>query len=61
MTRKEEEVLRILFRLKRAFVKEIISEMPGKKPTYTTISTIIRKLEGKGYVDHEDFGPTYRY
>ncbi|MEL7161180.1 MAG: BlaI/MecI/CopY family transcriptional regulator [Bacteroidota bacterium] len=61
LTRKEEEVLRILFRLKRAFVKEIIAEIPGKKPAYTTVSTVIRKLEEKGYVDHEDFGPTYRY
>jgi len=61
LTRKEEEVLRILFRLERAFVKEIIAEMPGKKPAYTTVSTVIRKLEEKGYVDHEDFGPTYRY
>ncbi|MEM9261215.1 MAG: BlaI/MecI/CopY family transcriptional regulator [Bacteroidota bacterium] len=61
LTRKEEEVLRILFRLKRAFVKEIIAEIPGKKPAYTTISTMVRNLEKKGYVKYEDFGPTHRY
>lgn len=61
LTRREEEILRVLFRLQRAFVKDIIAALPGKKPAYTTVSTIVRKLEDKGYVDHEDFGPTYRY
>jgi len=61
LTRKEEEVLRILFKLERAFVKDIIAEMPGKKPAHSTISTFVKKLEDKGYVAHEDFGSTYRY
>lgn len=62
LTRKEEEVLRILFRLERAFVKDIIAEMPGpKKPAHSTVATFIKKLEEKGYVAHEDFGSTYRY
>lgn len=61
LTRKEEEVLRILFKLDRAFVKEIIAEMPGKKPAYTTVSTVVRNLKEKGYVAVEDFGSTHRY
>jgi len=61
LTRKEEEVLRILFRLKKAFVKDIIAEMPGKKPAYTTVSTVVRNLKDKGYVAIEDFGSTHRY
>ncbi|WP_020571868.1 BlaI/MecI/CopY family transcriptional regulator [Neolewinella persica] len=61
LTRKEEEVLRILFKLERAFVKDIIAEMPGKKPAYSTVSTFITNLMKKGYVGHEDFGSTHRY
>lgn len=62
ISRKEEEVLQVLCRLKQAFVKEIIAEIPGKqRPAYNTISTVIRRLEDKGYVGHEDFGSTYRY
>lgn len=61
LTRKEEEVLRILFRLERAFVKDIIKAMPGKKPAYTTVSTVVRHLKDKGYVAVEDFGSTHRY
>ncbi|TXF90795.1 BlaI/MecI/CopY family transcriptional regulator [Neolewinella aurantiaca] len=61
LTRKEEEVLRILFKLEKAFVKEIIEAMPGKKPAYTTVSTVVRNLKDKGYVAIEDFGSTHRY
>jgi predicted transcriptional regulator len=62
LTRKEEEVLRILFKLERAFVKDIIAEIPGpKKPAHSTIATFIKSLKEKGYVKHEDFGSTHRY
>ena len=61
LTRKEEQLLRVLYQLERAFIKDIIAALPGKKPAYTTVSTVIRKLEEKGYVGHEAFGPTHRY
>ena len=62
LTRKEEEVLRLLFKLEYAFVKDIIAAYPGKKkPAHSTVATQIKSLENKGYVAHEDFGSTYRY
>ena len=61
LTRKEEALMQVLWRLERAFVKDIIEELPEPRPHYNTVSTVIRKLEEKGYVGHEDFGPTYRY
>ena len=62
LTRKEEEVLRLLFKLERAFVKDLIAAYPGKKkPAHSTVATQIKSLENKGYVAHEDFGSTYRY
>lgn len=62
LTRKEEEVLRILFKLERAFVKDIIAAMPGpKRPAHSTVATFVKNLERKGYVAYEDFGSTYRY
>lgn len=43
-------------------MKDIIAAMPGKKkPAYTTVSTVVRSLEKKGYVAFEEFGPTHRY
>ncbi len=53
--------MRILWRLKQAFVKEIIKEMPEPRPPYNTVSSIVRKLENEGVVGYESFGKTHRY
>ena len=61
LTRAEEQVMQILWKLEKAFVKDIVERIPEPKPAYNTISTVIRILEKKGFVDHEAFGKTYRY
>ena len=50
-----------LWNLDKAFVKEIIEQLPSPKPAYNTVSTIIRILETKGFVGHESFGKSHRY
>ncbi|MEB8329774.1 BlaI/MecI/CopY family transcriptional regulator [Flavobacteriaceae bacterium KMM 6897] len=61
LTNKEEEIMKILWLLKKAFVKEIMAEIHEDKPHYNTLSTIVRNLEDKNYVSHEAFGNTHRY
>lgn len=61
LTRAEDQVMQILWKLKKAFVKDIIEEMPDPKPAYNTVSTIIRILETKGFVDHKAYGKTHEY
>ena len=61
LTNKEEEIMKILWQLEKAFVKEIRAELTGDKPHYNTLSTIVRNLEDKKYVGHEAFGNTHRY
>ena len=61
LTKAESEIMQILWRKERAFVQEIIDEMPLPKPAYNTVSTIIRILEQKGIVAHEAFGRSHRY
>lgn len=61
LTNKEEEVMKVLWRLQKAFVKDILKEFKGIKPHYNTLSTIVRNLEDKDYVAHEAFGNTHRY
>ncbi len=61
LTNKEEEIMRTLWKLKKAFVKEVVAELPDPKPHYNTVSTIIRNLEEKGFIGHEAFGKTHRY
>ncbi|MEM1119401.1 MAG: BlaI/MecI/CopY family transcriptional regulator [Bacteroidota bacterium] len=61
LAKREEQIMRVLWQLEKAFVKEIIAELPEPKPHYNTVSTIIRILEDKGYVGHQSFGTTHQY
>lgn len=61
LTRAEEEIMRILWQLKKAFVKDILAEMPEPKPAYNTVSTIIRILEKKEVVGYNAYGKTHEY
>lgn len=61
LTRAEEQVMQILWEEGKAFVKELLPHFPDPKPAYNTVSTIVRILEKKGYVGHEEFGKSHRY
>ena len=61
LTRAEEQIMQILWRLEKAFVKEIIECMDNPKPAYNTVSTIIRILEKKHFVSYISFGKTHQY
>lgn len=61
LTNKEEEIMQILWKLEKAFVKEVMAEITEEQPHYNTLSTIIRNLEEKGYVSYKAFGNTHQY
>jgi BlaI family transcriptional regulator, penicillinase repressor len=61
LTKAEEQVMQILWKLEKGFVKDLIDEMSDPKPAYNTVSTIIRILEKKGFVGHNAFGKTHEY
>src|SRR4051812_27630695 len=61
LTKAEEEIMQALWRLEKAFVKDVVDILPEPKPHYNTVSTIIKILEDKGFIDHESFGKSNRY
>jgi BlaI family transcriptional regulator, penicillinase repressor len=61
LTNKEEEIMQILWKLEKAFVKEVMAEITEEQPHYNTLSTTIRNLEEKGFVSHHAFGNTHQY
>lgn len=61
LTKAEEQIMQVLWQLEKAFVKEVIDELPLPKPAYNTVSTIIRILETKGFIGHEAFGKAHQY
>lgn len=61
LTKAEEDIMQILWQLKKANVKDIIKEFPTPKPAYNTVSTIVRILESKGFVGYEKEGKGHIY
>ena len=61
LTKAEEDIMQILWQLQKANVKAIIEELPEPKPAYNTVSTIVRILENKGFVDYEKLGKGHIY
>ncbi len=61
LTKAEEQVMQILWDEEEGFVKELLQKFPDPKPAYNTVSTIIRILEKKGFVDHRSFGKSHQY
>ncbi len=61
LTKAEEDIMQILWLLGKANVKAIIAEFPEPKPAYNTVSTIVRILESKGFVDYEKQGKGHIY
>ncbi len=61
LTKKEEEVMKILWKLQKGFVKDILAAFPDPKPPYNTISSMVRILQEKGIVGYKQYGNTYEY
>jgi len=61
LTKAEEQVMQILWALGEGMVKDIIEKMPDPKPAYNTVSTVVRVLEGKGFINHKAYGNSHVY
>jgi predicted transcriptional regulator len=60
LSRRERQIMDILFRRGRATAGEVMEELPGE-PSYSTVRTQLRVLEEKGHVRHDDDGVRYVY
>ena len=61
LTAKEEEVMQIIWELDKALVRDIMNKLPNSKQPYTTVASIVRILERKGFVSHKPYGKTHEY
>ena len=61
LTNREQQIMDYLWKHGPSFVKDIKASFGDPEPHYNTISTLVRNLEQKNMIDHEDFGTTYRY
>ena len=61
LTKAEEQIMLSLWKIKRGVVHDVIEALEDVKPAYTTVSTLIRILEKKGFVGHKAYGKTHEY
>jgi len=61
LTKAEEEIMLVLWKLKEATIREVINKLDDPEIPYTTVSTVVRVLEKKEIVGHRAVGTTYLY
>ena len=61
LAKREEQIMQVYWELGKAFIKEVIPHLPNPKPHYNSVATIVKILEDKGFLDHEEVGNLYRY
>ncbi len=61
LTKAEEEVMQVIWKISEGTMGEIYSKIPEPKPAYNTVATIVRILEKKGFVAHKAYGRVFVY
>jgi len=61
LTPAEEEIMQVLWKIEKGIIKDILKEFPNPKPAYNTIATVLRVMESKGFVAHEQIGVFFHF
>ncbi len=61
LTKAEEQVMQHVWKLEKAFLKDIVEQFPEPRPAYTTISTVIRTLVRKKFIAYKTYGKIHEY
>jgi BlaI family penicillinase repressor len=61
LTKAEEDIMQLVWDLERCTVSDLLEKMGEPKPPHSTISSVVRILEKKGFVGHKAYGKTHEY
>jgi len=61
LSKSEEQLMNYLWKLKKAFMKDLLTEFPEPKPATTTVATLLKRMKDKGFVDYKLFGNSREY
>lgn len=61
LTKQEEDVMRVIWQLRKCGVKDVVEVLPAPKPPYTTVASVINNLKNKAFVTQTKYGKAYLY
>jgi len=61
LTKREDQIMQIIWKLKMAFIRDVVDVLPEPKPHYNTVATLIKILVKKGVLQSEMIGNTHQY
>ncbi len=61
LTKSEEQIMGYLWKLKKAYLKNILDEFSDPKPAATTVATVLKRMTDKGFVDYQQHGSNREY
>jgi BlaI family penicillinase repressor len=61
LTKAEEHIMHIIWQLEKGFIKDILEEFDDPKPAYTTVATVVKILEKKGFVAYREYGNAHQF
>ena len=61
LSKTEEQLMQHLWKLEKAFMKDILEQYDDPKPATTTIATLLKRMNDKGYISYITFGKSREY
>jgi len=61
LTKSEEQIMGYLWKLEKAYLKNILDEFPDPKPAATTVATVLKRMTDKGFIDYQQHGSNREY
>ncbi len=61
LSKTEEQLMQYLWKLEKAFMKELLEAYPEPKPATTTVATLLKRMTTKGFINYELYGKSRQY
>ncbi|MDY8134841.1 BlaI/MecI/CopY family transcriptional regulator [Aquimarina sp. 2201CG5-10] len=61
LSKAEEQLMKYLWKLEKAFMKDLLDAFPEPKPATTTVATLLKRMKDKGFVDYKLYGKSREY
>lgn len=61
LTKTEEQLMELLWKQEKAFMKDLIDAFPDPKPAATTVATLLKRMGDKGFVGYKEYGKSREY